>query len=328
MKALKGDPSTSVMLLEIENQLYRKVHSTLGQSAVVLRLAEELDQSGRVAEQAMVIVSFTGANTSNPMKGAYIPTVRTRTLTYTLTLVQKQAQREGHSFCLPILDLLADSVTGWVPEVPGLEFQTGFELGAERFVQVTKESSQFIYEQTYEIEILIADGRFYSQPCAAFDPISIEDFLPVRKCLVTPEPGSRQTGLAVWRRTIGPSEVQKYVVEDVRCGRLVGDNLSVQCSDSSGSGEATYVFIPVTAIKPDGTVDESKVISGTLNNVWKCTREGLKSKDPYPDWFKLSIDTGLWRNSIGTVPNTKPETSSYQPIDLKLNKVYNENPVN
>ena len=78
------------MLLEIENQLYRKVHETLGQSAVVLRLAEELDQSGRVAEQAMIIVSFTSANTDNPNKGAYIPTVRKRTLTYTLTLVQKQ----------------------------------------------------------------------------------------------------------------------------------------------------------------------------------------------------------------------------------------------
>lgn len=85
------------MLLEIENQLHRRVHSTLGQSAVVLRLAEELDQSGRVAEQAMVIVSFTGADTTNPNKGAYIPTVRTRTLTYTLTLVQKQTQRDRKS---------------------------------------------------------------------------------------------------------------------------------------------------------------------------------------------------------------------------------------
>jgi hypothetical protein len=315
------------MLLEIENQLHRRVHSALGQSAVVLRLAEELDQSGRVAEQAMIIVSFTSASTNNPNKGAYIPTVRSRKMNFTLTLVQKQAQREGHSFSLPILDLLADSVTGWVPEIPGLEFQTGFELESERFVQVTREASQFIYEQTYGIEVLIADGRFYSQPCAAFDPVQVGDFLPVRKCLVTPGAESRQTGLAVWRRTVGVDEVQKYVVEDVRCGRLIGDNVSVQCTGEEGSGNATYVFVPITAIRPDGTTDNSKTTTGTLTDVWKCTRSGIKSGKEYPDWFKVNLDVGLWRNTIGTVPNTKPETSSYQPIAVGLNPVYNERSV-
>jgi hypothetical protein len=313
------------MLLEIENQLHRRVHSTLGQSAVVLRLAEELDQSGRVAEQAMIIVSFTSSSTNNPNKGAYIPTVRTRKINFTLTIVHKQLQRESHSFCMPILDLLADSVTGWVPELPGLEFQTGFELESERFVQVTKEASQFIYEQTYSIEVLITDGRFYSQPCAAFDPVSIGDFLPVRKCLVTPD--GRQTGLAVWRRTLGPDTTQTYVVEDGRCGRLIGDNLSVQCTGLEGSGDATYTFVPINAISPDGSIDNSKVISGTLNKVWKCTREGIKAGTEYPDWFKLNIEMGLWRNSVGTVPNTLPTTSAYQPIGVALNKVYNEGPV-
>jgi hypothetical protein len=314
------------MLLEIENQLYRRVHSTLGQSAVVLRLAEELDQSGRVAEQAMIVVAFTSGGTTNPMKGAYIPTVRTRSLTYTLTLVQKQTQREGHSFCLPILDLLADSITGWVPEIPGLEFLTGFELTSEKFVQLTREAAQFIYDQTYTIEISIPDGRFYSQPCAAFDPVQVSDFLPVRKCLVTPGADSRQTGLAVWRRTVGVGEVQRYVVEDNRCGRLIGDNLSVQCTGEEGSGNATYVFVPITAIRPDGTVDNSKMVTGTLTDVWKCTREGAKSSKDYPDWFKLNIDAGLWRNSVETVPNTEPETSSYQPLTIGMNKVYNEKP--
>lgn len=314
------------MLLEIENQLHRRVHSTLGQSAVVLRLAEQLDDSGRVAEQAMIIVSFTGANTDNPNKGAYIPTVRTRTLTYTLTLVQKQTQREGHSFCLPILDLLADAITGWVPEVPGLEFQTGFELGPERFVQVTPESSQFIYEQTYTIEVLMHDGRFYSQPCAAFDPVQVGDFLPVRKCLVTLGSDSRQTGLAVWKRTLDTDTEQRYVVEDVKCGRLIGDNLTVTCTNP-GDGTATYVFTPITAIRADGSVDTSLQVTGTLTDVWKCTREGIKLGAEYPDWFSLNIDTGLWRNAVGTVPNTEPETSSYQPLTITPNKVYDEKSV-
>lgn len=313
------------MLLEIENQLHRRVHSTLGQSAVVLRLAEELDQSGRVAEQAMVIVSFTGADTTNPNKGAYIPTVRTRTLTYTLTLVQKQTQREGHSFCLPILDLLADSVTGWVPEIPGLEFQTGFELGPEKFVQMTKEAAQFIYEQTYTIEVLMHDGRFYSQPCAAFDPVKVSDFLPTRKCLVTPGEG-RQTGLAVWRRQTGVDEFEKFVVEDIRCGRLIGDNLDVQCTNP-GDGNATYVFIPITAVKPDGTIDQTKVITGTLSDVWKCTRRGIDSGSEIPSWFKLNVEFGLWRNKIDTVPNTQPDTSAYMPIEFEVNREYNEKPV-
>jgi hypothetical protein len=307
------------MLLEIENQLHKRVHSALGQSAVVLRLAEELDKSGRVAEQAMIIVSFVGAGTNNPNKGAYIPTVRTRKINYSLTLVYKQAQREGHSFCLPILDLLADSVTGWVPEVPGLEFQTGFELEDEKFVQVTKEAAQFIYEQSYSIEVLIADGRFYSQPCAAFDSIQVEDFLPKRKCLVTPD--NRQTGLAVWRRLIGVDQTQTYVVEDTRCGRNVGDNLSINCTNP-GDGTATYVFVPITAIKTDGTLDNTKVTSGTLSNVWKCTKEGIKDGKNIPPWFKLNVEMGLWRNSIGTVPNTLFETSSHQPVEISLERSY------
>lgn len=307
------------MLLEIENQLHRRVHTTLGQSAVVLRLAESLDDSGRVAEQAMIIVSFTNASTNNPNKGAYIPTVRSRRITYTLTLVQKQAQREGHSFCLPILDLLADSVTGWVPEIPGLQFQTGFELEGERFIQVTKEGSQFIYEQTYSIEVLIVDGRFYSQPCAAFDAVKVEDFLPVRKCLVTP--ANRQTGLAVWRRTTGPDTVDRIVVQDVRCGRLTGDNLHVECT---GEGVAEYLFVPIDAIRPDGSIDMAKTTSGVLNDYWKCTRDGKASSKEYPNWFDLKITSGLWRNTVGTVPNTQPETSSLQPLNIGLNKVYND----
>ena len=107
------------MLLEIENQLYKRIHESIGQSAVVMKLAEEIDKSGNVAEQTMVVVSFTSANTSNPYEGAYVPTVRNRQLNYTVTVVQKQTQRIGHSFALPVLDVIADAVTGWVPEICG-----------------------------------------------------------------------------------------------------------------------------------------------------------------------------------------------------------------
>ena len=308
------------MLLEIENQLHKRVHGTLGQSAVVIRLAEEIDESGRVAEQAMIIVSFASSNTNNPNKGAYIPTIRNRKLNYTITLIQKQTQREGHSFSLPILDLIADAVTGWVPEVPGLEFQTGFELENERFVQVT-EASQFIYEQTYAIEVLVADGRFYSQPCAAFDPISIEDFLPKRKCLLSPD--QRLTGLAVWRRVVNTEYTEEYIIEDSRCPREISDILELTCG-SEQDGTATYKFIPRYAYSTNSNgervVDDSKTTSGNLQKVWKCYKENV---DPYPDWFKLRIDSGLWRNEAGTVANSDLLTASLQEIPLGMNKKLN-----
>ena len=301
------------MLLEIENQLYTRVHSAIGQSAVVLRLAEELDQSGRVAEQTMVIVSFVSGTTTNESGGgAYIPTVRTRKMTYSVTLVQKQVQREGHSFALPMLDLIADAVTGWVPEVPGLEFATGFELDSERFVQVT-DSSQFIYEQNYSVQVSVSDGRFYTQPCAAFDPISIEDFLPNRKCLLTDS--GRVTGLAVWSRVTGPETTEKYIVEDLKgCERVLGDRLKLTCN-SAEDGTATYTFTPNEAISvgADGVevVDSSKVIAGSLSKVWKCDKTKSKYGD-VPPWFKLNIDFGLWRNSVGSIPNQDEGTSAKQ----------------
>jgi hypothetical protein len=309
------------MLLEIENQLHKRVHGTLGQSAVVIRLAEEIDESGRVAEQAMIIVSFSSSSTNNPNKGAYIPTVRNRKLTYTITLIQKQTQREGHSFSLPILDLIADSVTGWVPEVPGLEFQTGFELENERFVQVT-DASQFIYEQTYSVEVLVADGRFYSQPCAAFDPISIEDFLPKRKCLL--DPNQKTTGLAVWRRVVNTEYIEEYIVEDSRCPRELSDLLELECGEAL-DGTATYRFIPRIAYSLDGNgnrvIDNTKTTAGNLQKVWKCYKENT---DPYPDWFKLKIDSGLWRNEAGMVPNSAPLTSALQEIPFGTTKKYND----
>jgi len=307
------------MLLEIENQLHKRVHTTLGQSAVVLRLAEELDESGRVSEQTMIIISYSGENTSNPNKGAYIPTVRNRSLNYSITIIQKQVQREGHSFALPLMDLIYDAVTGWVPEVPGLEFQTGFEPGAGRFVQVT-EASQFIYEMNFTVEVNLSDGRFYSQPCAAFDPISIEDFLPQRSCLLTP--AGKNTGLAIWRRRVDVDSFQEYVVEDSRCTRELSDNLEVVCGPEN-KGDASYRFIPRDALSFNSSgervVNESKVISGQLQKVWKCYKDNT---DPYPPWFKLNIDSGLWRNQAGTVPNSSPGTSTRQDLLLRTNPAY------
>ena len=311
------------MLLEIENQLHRRVHEVLGQSAVVLRLAEELDESGRVAEQAMIVISYSTESSNNSNKGAYIPTVRTRSLTYSITIIQKQTQREGHSFALPLMDMIYDSVTGWVPAVPGLEFQTGFEPGAGRFVQVT-EASQFIYEMSFTVQVNLSDGRFYSQPCAAFDPISLGDFLPQRSCLLTPD--GKNTGIAIWRRKTGPDTTQEYLVEDLRCKVEISDNLEITCNNTF-DGTATYTFTPRIALSfnsnGERVVDASKTLTGSLQKVWKCYKD-TDPTQPYPPWFKLNIDSSLWRNSIGTVPNTKPETSARQDLYLSTNPSYDK----
>ncbi len=309
------------MLLEIENQLHKRVHKVLGQSAVVLRLAEELDESGRVAEQAMIIISYSNENSANSHTGAYVPTVRTRSLTYSITIIQKQTQREGHSFALPLMDMIYDSVTGWVPEVPGLEFQTGFEPGQGRFVQVT-EASQFIYEMTFTVQVNLSDGRFYSQACAAYDPISLGDFLPQRSCLLTTD--GRNTGISIWRRKVGPDEIQEYVVEDLRCQRELSDDLEITCNPQL-DGTATYVFIPRVALsfndQGERVIDEDKTLTGNLQKVWKCYKN---QTEPYPPWFKLNIDSALWRNAPGTIPSTKQGTAARQDLYFGTSSAYDE----
>lgn len=287
------------MLLEIENALYKRVHDAIGASAVVMKLAEEIDKSGVVAEQTMAVVAFSSASTSNPHEGAYIPTVRSRSLTYTITIIQKQSQRLGHSFALPILDLLADAVTGWVPEIPGLQFQTGFELSSERFTQVT-EASQFVYEQTYSISLLLKDNRFFSTPCAAFDSIEFVKYLPSRKCLKTSS--DLYTGLAVWRRKTGESTSEEYVVLDTgHCTIRNGDSIEVECG-ANLDGTGTFRFVPVEALgvgnNGEPTIEESLVVSGELTRVWKCIKE---SRGDYPTWVNISMDLGIWLSKYGKV---------------------------
>jgi hypothetical protein len=174
----------------------------------------------------------------------------------------------------------------------------------------------------FTVEVNLSDGRFYSQPCAAFDPISIEDFLPQRSCLLTPD--GKTTGLAIWRRKISVDTYSEYVVEDARCVRDITDNLEVTCN-SAYDGNATYRFIPRTALSFDSqgarVVDESKVVSGQLQKVWKCYKDNT---DPYPAWFKLNIDSALWRNQAGTVPNSEPGTSIKQDLLLNINKAYKD----
>lgn len=285
------------MLLEIENELYKRIHEAVGQSAVVHRLAESIEDSGSVIENTNVVVSFAGSSTNNPNKGAYIPTVRNRQLSYKVTILQKQSQRLGHSFALPLLDLLADSVTGWVPCIKGLKFQTGFELLNERFIQIT-EASQYIYEQNYQIEVLVPDGRMVSSICAASDPLNLCDYVPSRRCLVTP--AGLRTSLAIWQIKTGIDTYKEYIILDPANCPPEGE-LTYVC-DPTVDGRATYTYIPYTAYYNDPhtgelKVNEDMIATGTLDNFVPCLRE--------PPIIQFKVLTNLWLNSPNKVGERK-----------------------
>jgi hypothetical protein len=281
------------MLLEIENELYRRVHEAVGETAVVVRLAEDLESSGSVAENTNIVVSFSGSSTDNPHKGAYIPTVRRRSLNYNIIIVQKQSQRQGHSFALPILDVIADYVTGWVPCIKGLQFQTGFELTNERFMQIT-EASQYVYEQSFTIEVLIPDGRMVSSACAISEPLCLCDYMPTRTCLLTQD--GLTTSLAIWTIRKSQDEYEDVVTIDPDNCAPDGE-LSYTCNPDV-DGAATYTFVPASArIYNQDTgleeIDESKIVTGTLTSFMPCMK-----KPPCP---RLRVYVNLWINSIGKI---------------------------
>lgn len=277
------------MLLEIENKLYERVHKAVGHSAHVIRLAEELDLSGQVVEQTSIVVSFVSAQTENLHEGAYIPTVRARILSYTITVISKQSQREGHAFALPLLDIIADSVTGWVPEINGFCFFTGFELKTERFAQIT-EASQYIYEQKYTITIDIPDGRFFSYPQAAFDSIDVADFLPQRKCLMTKD-GTR-TGLAIWRRKTGADTYEEWIIKDLYgCEIRKCDHIELH---KENGDRGIFIFTPCEAYAMTTNGDyvlqhPEKITEGQLKGVWEFV-----NPSPRPPWMKVLVGYNLW----------------------------------
>lgn len=299
------------MLLEIENALYVKVHECVGRSAIVHRLAEALDDSGAVVENTNIIVSFSGSSTNNPHKGAYIPTVRNRILSFKITIVQKQSQRSGHSFALPLLDLIADNVTGWVPCLKEYKFQTGFELVSERFTQIT-EASQYIYEQNYQIEVLIADGRMVSSICAATDCIALKDYIPDKRCLLTKD--GLRVGLAIWKIRIDVDTYEEYIVIDEKNCPAQGE-LTYIC-DPVVDGRATFEFYPYTAYSVDPrtgetVLDESQKVVGTLENFVPCLKE--------PPIISYKVKVNLWLNSANHIgERVNPRHFSIVPNSLSI----------
>lgn len=290
------------MLLELENAITQRIHDKVGQSAVVMRLVEDLEKSGRTTEQTMIIVAYKNSSTRNPNEGAYIPTVRDRDVSFSVTIVSKQTQRYGHSFALPLIDLIYDAIQGWVPEVEGLNFQTGFESSSDRFVQAT-DASQFIYEMEFGIQVLIPDGRFSVSPCFYPKEFSIDSLFPKRRCILNRD--GFKVGWAQWEKTNADGTKEYAIVEDCdKCGIDLGNRFIVECNPD---GTADYQFIPRDAISVDSggneVINQTLVQSGVMENVWKC-----KNKSKYPDWCKLKIQSALWKNESYNIPTQNPAT--------------------
>lgn len=288
------------MLLELENAITQRIHEKVGQSAVVMRLVEDLENSGRTNEQAMIIVAYKNSSTRNPNEGAYIPTVRNRDVSFSITLVIKQTQRYGHSFALPLIDLIYDCIQGWIPEIEGLTFQTGFECSTDRFVQAT-DASQFIYEMDCGIQVLIQDGRFSASPCFYPKEIPLEKLFPKRRCILTRD--GRNIGWAQWEKTNADGTKEYALVEDcTKCEINLGDRFDIVCNED---GTANYTFIPRSAISVDSSgnevINQNLVQTGIMENVWKCS-----NKSKYPDWCKLKIESALWKNESYNIPTQVP----------------------
>jgi hypothetical protein len=296
------------MLLELENQITKRIHERVGQSAVVMRLAEELDESGN--EQVMIVVAYSSDSSRNPNEGAYIPTVRSRRVSFSVTIVYKETQRVGHSFVLPLLDLIYDALAGWIPDLPGFQFQTGFENSSSSFAQIN-DASQFIYKQNWEITLLIRDGRFASIPGSYSNKIDVLSFLPKRRCLLAKN--GRKVGWAWWEKTNPDGSKSNALVPDCdKCEPEIGDRFELTCIKDVGgvpNGQANYTYIPKEAItqliSEDGKkieqIDQSMIQTGVMSDVWRCIK--VNSPD-YPDWCKLKVKSGLWRENIGQLPNS------------------------
>lgn len=300
------------MLLELENAITQRIHDKIGQSAVVMRLVEELENSGRTNEQTMVIVAYKNSSTRNPNEGAYIPTVRNRDVNFSITIVSKQTQRYGHSFALPLIDLIYDAIQGWVPEIEGLNFQTGFESSSDRFVQAT-DASQFIYEIDFGIQVLIPDGRFSASPCFYPKEIAINNLFPKRRCLLNRD--GLKIGWAQWEKTNADGTKEYATVEDcTKCAIDLGNRFIISCNQD---GTANYTFIPRDAISLDvegnEVINQSKVQTGIIENVWKCS-----NSTKYPDWCKLKIEAALWKNESHNIPTQEPAIRKVSDITIQV----------
>ena len=128
------------ILLALENELHKKIKYHVGHSATVLRLAQQMKDSGLVSEQVNIIVRFTGSNVDQPSQGANVPTIRTKVVSFEVEIIYKNSQRHGHSFALALLDTISQNINGYVPDLSkslgtnincGVSFQTGFELASE-----------------------------------------------------------------------------------------------------------------------------------------------------------------------------------------------------
>lgn len=286
------------ILLALENELHRKIRYHIGHSASVLRIAQEMMDSGLVSENVNVIVRFSGSEVNQPNQGANIATVRSKTVKYEVEVRYKNSQRHGHSFALALLDTISQNVTGYVPDLSGslgkniicnVAFQTGFELISESFQELT-DASQYIYKQAYQIKLLLPQGEISPLPCPVeFNRIELIDCLPCKRCLKTQN--KVLVGIAEWKNP--QNEEIIYIFDPAECPTRPGDRMDVDIVEDLGNNlySVDFVFTPLEAISytSEGTeqIDVSQQINSSFSPYY------YSSEGEIPDYckdFKVIFD--------------------------------------
>lgn len=274
------------MILELTNKLYEKIKKCVGDSAVVHSIAEEFAQSGITAEEANILVKYTGSERTNPNEGAYISTVRERTVNYAIEISYQSSQRSGHSFALGFIDEIDSCLSGWVPECMELSFMTGFEVRKDYYKELTN-ASQYIYVIEVSVRIRLEDGQTNSLPCNILNcSFNLSDILPCKRCVKTRE--GRNIGVALWENCKNIGE-NVYVVDTENCKLENGDTFTYTCVTKfpSLSGEANYTFTP----------NGGNAQTGQLKKFWPCMNP--KNEERPTTCRPLNISASIWKKVNG-----------------------------
>lgn len=269
------------ILLALENALEKRIKYVIGNSAVILSMAQNLLESGRVSENVNVVVRFAGSVVETPRRSAHNAEVRVKRVNFDVTIYYKQIQREGYSFALAMLDVISESINGYVPDLkPYLgentqlmpAFQTGFELLSETEGKSDKNTAIYSYTQRYSI--LLGLPVILASPISCpleYNFISLKDTLPCKRCLKTSQ--GVLTGLAEY--TGNCFEGERIFVYDPRtCPVRPQDKLDITLGEDLGSGlfNASITFTPHEAISYDSegeiVIDPGQVIEGDIERYY------------------------------------------------------------
>lgn len=265
------------LLLALENALEKRIKYVIGNSAVVLSMAQNLLESGRVSENVNVVVKFAGSQMTRPRKGAHTAEVRVKNIDFEVIVHYKQSQREGYSFALALLDVISENINGYVPDLaPYLgentqmipAFQTGFELLSESAGISEDKTAIYTYTQRYSIQLGLPVVLASPISCPLeYNFVSLKDALPCKRCLKTAQ--GVITGLAEYTGNCFNGE-RIFVYDKKTCPPRPQDRLNITLGDELENNlyNVSIEFIPFEAISYDSegeiVIDPGQIVTSNI----------------------------------------------------------------